>query len=436
MALLTRLMRAVGRRLQPLYAPDAEQDRARLDAFIADQKSRLESLENRAARQEKQIERTLETLGALRVDGKRVREGFAALDAKVRRSIGFSDRVLRRVTDRQQEWRAEKALDRLGRLAAGQGPIVAGPWTGEVGFELIYWVPFVRWFVDHYGVDPSRLVIVSRGGAEPWYDGICGRYLDAFELAGPDEFRQATGAVKKKQRTVRLFDRQLLQRSASRLSTGTPSRRSSLDGRAGLLHPALMYHLLTPFWRRAAGPALPEQYGHYRRYEPPPLDPSVPPLPERYVAVRFYYSDCFPESDANRAFARRIIESFAQHSDVVVIAPNLHVDDHRDAAVATLPRVHVIADLAPARNLAVQTAVIARASTFVGTYGGFSYLAPLYGVDSVAFYSEANFYRHHMLMAQEIAARIGGGSLTPLHIQDVERLRGLTGDVAALRHER
>ena len=42
-----------------------------------------------------------------------------------------------------------------------------------------------------------------------------------------------------------------------------------------------------------------------------------------------------------------------------------------------------------------------------------------------AFYSEHNFYLHHLLMAQEIVAQVGGGSLTPLGVHDVERLRDL-----------
>ena len=64
------------------------------------------------------------------------------------------------------------------------------------------------------------------------------------------------------------------------------------------------------------------------------------------------------------------------------------VDDHADYAAHGSPRVHTVDDLmTPARNLDVQTAVIAGAKAFVGTYGGYSYLAPLCGVPSLAFYS-------------------------------------------------
>ncbi len=59
------------------------------------------------------------------------------------------------------------------------------------------------------------------------------------------------------------------------------------------------------------------------------------------------------------------------------------------------------------RNLAVQTAVIARARAFVGTYGGYSYLAPFCGVPSLAFYSEPTFKVHHLQVAQHVFATAG-----------------------------
>ncbi len=48
-------------------------------------------------------------------------------------------------------------------------PIVVGPWCGEVGFELLYWIPFVRWLVDRARIEGRRLVVVTRGGADVWY---------------------------------------------------------------------------------------------------------------------------------------------------------------------------------------------------------------------------------------------------------------------------
>ena len=65
---------------------------------------------------------------------------------------------------------------------------------------------------------------------------------------------------------------------------------------------------------------------------------------------------------------------------MVSLTTGLRLDDHdgddmRDAGVQLLPE-----NLTPRENLAVQTALVAGAPAFVGTYGGFSYLAPFLGV--------------------------------------------------------
>ena len=56
-----------------------------------------------------------------------------------------------------------RVLGRSGR------PIIVGPWLSETGFELLYWIPFLAWAKTYGNFDPEQLVVVSRGGAAPWY---------------------------------------------------------------------------------------------------------------------------------------------------------------------------------------------------------------------------------------------------------------------------
>jgi hypothetical protein len=66
----------------------------------------------------------------------------------------------------------------------------------------------------------------------------------------------------------------------------------------------------------------------------------------------------------------------------------------------------------PRENLALQTAVVAGASAFVGTYGGFSYLAPFLGVRSTAYFSNPHGYSpRHLLMARSALGSIGADGL-------------------------
>ena len=88
--------------------------------------------------------------------------------------------------------------------------------------------------------------------------------------------------------------------------------------------------------------------------------------------------------------------------------------------------------MAPERNLEVQTAVIAGARAFVGTYGGYSYLAPLCGVPSLAFYSvREGFFAHHLELAERVFRRLGAGSLLPLDVRDADLVRLALGSSAA-----
>jgi len=391
-----RLLRGLGRRLQPLFRPEAEAERARAEAAAAEQRAAHETLQRRASAQSERLTEVYREVEVLR-------KHTSGLRNRLTRQLQFSERVLKRVSDRNVELGEERVLDRLVRAGRSSGPVLVGPWTGEVGFELIYWVPFVRWALGYAGVDPSRVTVVSRGGAEPWYEGLAARYVDALDLVTPAEFRRRT-TENPKQRRMGAFDRDILRRV----------RAASGGGGLSLIHPAMMYALLYPYWRRDAPLRRLDEYTRYRRYAPP-VRPAFPDLPASYTAVRFYFSQCFPETPDNRAFASRAIEALARQGDVVVLSAGIGLDDHRDAGAGAGGRVHVVdAGLEPSRNLAIQTAVIGRASAFVGTYGGFSYLAPLFGVDTLAFYSESNFQVPHLDAAQHALASVGGGRLIPI----------------------
>ena len=59
-----------------------------------------------------------------------------------------------------------------------------------------------------------------------------------------------------------------------------------------------------------------------------------------------------------------------------------------------------------------QSALVAGASAFMGTYGGFSYMAPFYGVRSIAYYGDrSGFSQRHLAMARSALSRIGASDL-------------------------
>jgi hypothetical protein len=86
--------------------------------------------------------------------------------------------------------------------------------------------------------------------------------------------------------------------------------------------------------------------------------------------------------------------------------------------------------MTPETNLEVQTRIICGAKSFVGTYGGFSYLAPFYGIDTVAFYSHPTAFRFdHLEVAKRVFSSLNAGSFVPLHVKDVDVVRRALGRV-------
>jgi hypothetical protein len=309
--------------------------------------------------------------------------------------------------------RSEAARKQLARLARGRGPIVVGPWVREVGFELLYWIPFLRWAQETFELAPERLIVVSRGGTAAWYRHITDRYAEIFEYITPEELlaandREAQERGRLKQTRVSALDRRLVDLVTQRLGLRE----------ADLLHPSLVYRLYMPYWRRRAPLEHVEEHSACR-----PLRladaPRLPGLPEKYVAMKFHFNPSFPATKANRAFVTRVLDDLASRTDVVLLNGGLRFDDGAECLPASLDRIHRIDSLmTPGTNLAVQTQVVAGADAFVGTYGGLSYLAPFYGVDSLAFYSNRHKLGPQLDLAHRAFSALGGASFVALDTRD------------------
>jgi hypothetical protein len=294
----------------------------------------------------------------------------------------------------------------LAQMVVRGAPVVAGPWLGEVGFELLYWVPFLRWSAARLGIHPDRFIAISRGGTAAWYTPFATRYVDVFEHVSAETFRdQHDSRVRdlgeQKQTRVTAFDRELVD-AAVRRAYGTDW---------SLLHPSRMYELLNPYWWGHQSSEWVHSHATYARLASPPSS-GIPDLPARYVAVKFYFNDCFPASAHNRAFVANVLRSLAARGPVIALSTGLNIDDHGGVRVDEYGVRHLPEGVNPAHNLQVQSALVAGAEAFVGTYGGFSYMAPFYGVKSTAFYSEENgFSPKHLHMARSAFERIGSAGL-------------------------
>ena len=143
------------------------------------------------------------------------------------------------------EWSIEREIE---TIVARDRLLVAGPWLSEVGFETLYWVPFLHWLKTAFHLDP-----------EPPRRRVARRRRLAGTRAWP------TATSRSGTRSIPRSSRGATPRAASPSST-SPSRARSRDpaiaspgGSArsdfDVLHPGLMYRLFTLYWsgQRAMG---------------------------------------------------------------------------------------------------------------------------------------------------------------------------------------
>jgi hypothetical protein len=273
--------------------------------------------------------------------------------------------------------RSRSAERSLRRAASTGEPLLVGPFLGEIGYELEYWIPFMRRELHRHEIPPQQVTVMTRGGAALWYRDFAEGELDILELMPPERYLPALEARRAraadlKQLRVDRFDRELLALAERRL------------GRLTAVHPGLMYERLRGLWFK--GVPLDRLWPRleYRRLAVEP-DPTLIPSKD-YVAAKLYFNECLSPSAENRAFFRRAVERLAEQTDVVLLSTGMLVDDHEEWTTSH-PRVRTVEDrLRPRDNLAVQTRLIAGARGLVATYGGFSYLGPLLGVPAVTFY--------------------------------------------------
>ncbi len=282
----------------------------------------------------------------------------------------------------------------LQRAARSGRRILVGPFVGEVGYELLYWIPFVRRTLGRLGIPAEQVTTLTRGGAGVWYRDFAQDDVELFDLVEPELLVEQVAERRRRAKDAKQLRGDRLDRDLVRLA-------QERIGPASVLHPSAMFAALRGLWFRdePLADALP-------KLDLRPIVAPDPPagLPERYVAVKLYESDCFPDEPRVRERSRALAERLAADGDVVLLTTGLRLDEHDEW---DLPNVHRIDDLLrPGDNLAVQTAIVGGARGLVSTYGGFSYLGPLVGTPTLALHARESFHPAHLELARTAFAAV------------------------------
>jgi hypothetical protein len=356
--------------------------------------------------------------------------GFDAvrnLGLKAARRLQAAPKPLVRMMRRQARDQEHRAFRReadeidgaIERLARASDPILVGPWLAEVGYEVLYWIPFLRWFQDAYGIPRERLVVVSRGGMETAYADLAATYVDLFDLLSPQQLaarnaarREEAEAGGQKQSAASTLDEELSAAVRSRL--GLP--------RTAACHPSLMFRLFRNVWHgNLPFDLLWRRTRYVSSLRAPAM--SLPGIPDDFIAVKIYAGPAMSPEEATRRTVRSLVTHAAGIAPVVLLETGLEIDEHRDFELDSIPGVVSARDLmTPRTNLAVQLALIARSRFFLSACGGLAWMAPFLGVPTVAIYDSDRLLAPHLFVARQAGARAGAAEFSPLDLRAVTRV--------------
>lgn len=269
-------------------------------------------------------------------------------------------------------------------MAASDRPILVGPWRGEVGFEALYWIPFLAYLQAAYGIASDRLIPITRGGAGAWYGTPQG--VELYSLRTLQETRVANRLTRKrtgmlKQRDDQdAWDRAVLADAAAKFKYR----------HYWTIHPSDMYLAFEDFWNEQAGMDLVRQQMHIVKMPTPPLPDGVT-LPENFLAVKFYARTTLAPTPLVTSYVTETVRLLASRQPVVVLETGVLADDHADYPLPEMPNVYRLKDLCPITpetSLSSLSAVLGRSQGFVGTYGGIAQVALRMGVGSLSVYDQ------------------------------------------------
>lgn len=259
--------------------------------------------------------------------------------------------------------------------------VFIGPWMSEVGYETLYWIPFVRGIIKASGVDRNKVHVISRGGVKSWYSDFAGSYYEIFDYINEDQYKKIV--LRRKASTSKQKQYYFIDAEKTLVKQIIPK---DMDKNNLILHPKFMFKHLIPCWKGLSSgsdilnfkPVIKAKTNFSSRFN----------LPDKYFAVKFYFRESFPDTEKNRKLVQQVLSMLVKKLPVVNLETGMVLDDHLDFNISSEKSVFDLKKfLTASNNLEIQSEAIQNSEAYIGTYGGLVYQSTQLGVPSFSFES-------------------------------------------------
>jgi hypothetical protein len=264
--------------------------------------------------------------------------------------------------------------------------IIIAPWLGEIGYEVLYWIPFLVKMKETGRLTNAKITVISRGGVSAWYQEVSSEYIEIYDYLTPTAFEEIKSNRIKRVGTQKLS---VLDNESEKeiLKTIFPN----IDSFENVLYPSDFFYPTRALFSQLGRVAPFKMASDLLSTNPyfgvdSEMNSLIPDSP--YICVKFYKRTSFEVSEE---VMKALIDSlllFAHKKGYRIIdldsGSDLDLQHASFKESSKLLTSQSIFDSQPSNNLSWQSALIKNSKLFIGTYGGPSYLPMMFNVPTIA----------------------------------------------------
>lgn len=264
--------------------------------------------------------------------------------------------------------------------------IFLGPWMGEIGPELQYWIPYLLKLNSAGVFRKKRILTVSRGDVKTWYHTFPNEYIETFDYISEKEFKK----IRAEAIRINKLQKQLEFTPGEQFLIQRIAEKNNIK-KYTVSHPSLMWKEIIPYLQEKISLSGVMEKLTFRKFSN--FDQKQVAfvdklnLPKRFISVKFYENAIFPAGRENYLFVKDVVRKINQKYMIVLLGMKNQLDKDKLFNIPDSKGIIDLLDKMPLdSNLGIQTEILRRSEGFVGTNGGFSVLPAFLNKPCLSFY--------------------------------------------------